>query len=157
MAEETVLVSVAALVLGLCAGCGTKESVLLSARIEDPALTVDATPLTTELTGGFTFVLSVGDRASDPTTVKLGTFSLARNEQVLFDPLELDTTPEFPITVGVGKSKNVDVVVTGSVGDTALAAELCADRVDFVGTVTDTLGDDRPRTVRSGLFPPMCP
>lgn len=129
--------------------------VLATMKIESPALTVDGTALTTELDGGFTLVLTLGELASDPTTVKLGTFTLQRDGIVLVDNLQVKTDPTFPITLGVGKTKRVAVTVDHSVMDPDAAAELCAGELAYVGALTDSL-DDHPTTVRSDKITPNC-
>jgi len=157
MVERRVVILVTALAFGSLAGCGSKEQVILSASVEDATLMVESTALTTELVGSFRLVLSLGEYAADPSTVGLGTFSLERDAQVLLSPLTLDATPAFPITVGVGKTERVAVSITGSVGEPELAADLCAGELSITGTVTDSLTDERPRTLSSGRFPPDCP
>jgi hypothetical protein len=138
------------------AGCGSKESVMLSARLESPELTVTGNALVTDVTGSFDLELALGNRASDPTSVDLGTFSLQRDGDVLLNPLELDTDPSFPVDVGVGGSKHVEVTITHPDGDPELANDLCSSELQIVGTLTDSLGDDRPITVTSGRFLPDC-
>jgi hypothetical protein len=157
MFERSLVTLVSALAVGSLVGCGSKEQVMLSARLEDPMLTVEARALTTELTGSFDIVLTLGDRAADPTTVALGTFSLQREGQVLLSPLDMDETPDLPMTIGVGKTERVAVSIAGSIGEPELAAELCAGELSIVGTVTDSVVDDRPRTLSSAPFSPDCP
>jgi hypothetical protein len=149
-------VGVGLVCLVLLAGCGSNESVLLEAKVEAPSLAVTATVLTTEVAGSFAIGLSLGDLASDPTTVKLGTFSLERNDQVLLSPLKLETTPTFPISVDVGETKRVEVTIANPDEPPELADELCGAELEIRGTLTDSLGDDRPRTVTSLRFSPAC-
>jgi len=146
-----------ALALGLLTSCVDEEGVLLSADLESPAVTVATSALVTEVAGDFAIQLSLGDRASDPTTVELGTFSLQRDGNVLLNPLELDTEPAFPITVGVGGSKRVLVTVGPQEADVEIGESLCSGELEVVGTLTDSLGDDRPVTLASGPFQPSCP
>jgi hypothetical protein len=42
-------------------------------------------------------------------------------------------------------------------GEPELAAELCGAELQIVGTLTDSLGDDRPLSVTSEAFSPDCP
>jgi hypothetical protein len=144
-----------ALALPLTLGCGSKDVVLATMKIESPALTVDGTALTTELDGSFTLVLTLGDRASDPATVELGTFTLQRDGVVLVDNLDVKTDPMAPFALGVGKSKRVAVTVMHSVMDPDAAAELCAGELAYVGALTDSLAD-HPTTVRSDKITPTC-
>jgi hypothetical protein len=143
--------------LGLLASCVDEEGVLLSAKLESPAVTVNASSLVTEVTGDFEIHLLLGDRASDSTTVELGTFSLQRNGDVLLNPLEIATSPEFPVTVGVGGSKDVHVTIDHPEAEAELGDELCGGPLEIVGTLTDSLGDDRPVTLSSGPVQPTCP
>jgi hypothetical protein len=124
--------------------------------VEAPSLTVTATALTTEVAGSFDIGLSLGDLASDPTTVKLGTFALERNDAVLLSPLKLETTPAFPISVDVGESKRVEVTIANPDSPPELAQGLCSAELQIRGTLTDSLGDDRPHTVTSLPFSPAC-
>lgn len=156
MLERSVATLAIALAVGSLAGCGSKEQVMLSASLEDAMLTVEETPLTTELVGGFVLVLTLGDRAADPTEVDLGTFSLQRDAEVLLSPLEMDETPDLPMTIGVGKTERIAVSIMGSIGDAELTADLCAGELTIIGTITDSLVDDRPRTLSSGPFRPDC-
>ncbi|HVR21575.1 MAG TPA: hypothetical protein VMS65_17795, partial [Polyangiaceae bacterium] len=88
---------------------------------------------------------------------KLGTFSLERDGEVLLNPLDFVTDPTFPLEVGVGTSKHVDATLSDSEGEPELATTLCAAELAIVGTLMDTLGDDRPVTLRSASFRPICP
>lgn len=147
------------LILALCmlTSCvPEEEGVLLSAELESPALTVTSSALVTEVMGDFAIQLSLGDRASDATTVELGTFSLQRDGDVLLNPLSLDTEPAFPITVGVGGKKSVAVVIGPQEADADIGNSLCSGQLKVVGTLTDSLGDDRPLTLSSGPFLPTC-
>ena len=145
------------LALGMLTSCIDEEAgVLLSAELESPALTVASSALVTEVTGDFAIELSLGDRASDATTVELGTFSLQRDGDVLLNPLELDAEPAFPITVGVGGKKSVAVTIGPQEADAEIADSLCSGQLQVVGTLTDSLGDDRPLTLSSVSFSPAC-
>jgi len=147
-----------ALALGSLTSCVDEEGVLLSAELASPALTITSSVLVADVTGRFEIHLSLGDRASDPTTVELGTFSLQRDGAVLLNPLELgETTPGFPLTVNVGGSKHVEVPIDHPDVEVELGEELCAGELEIVGTLTDSLGDDRPVTIASPPFQPTCP
>jgi hypothetical protein len=143
----------AATALGACVD---EEGVLLDAGLSGPAVAIEATALTTEIEGSFEMHLELGERASDPTTVNIGTFSLERDGRVLVNPLDIVTNPQFPIEVGIGSSKHVAGTIEHSAGEPDLATELCAGSLELVGTLTDTLGDNRPKTLRSRSFQPSC-
>jgi hypothetical protein len=57
MLERSVATLVTALAVGSLAGCGSKEQVMMSARVEGPMLTVTGNQLVTEVTGSFAIVL----------------------------------------------------------------------------------------------------
>lgn len=156
MTVRSVVRLMIALAGGALAACGSKESVMLSAHLESPELAITSNGLVTGVTGSFGLELALGDRASDPSTVTLGPFSLQRDSNVLLDPLKLAADPSFPMDVGVGGSKHVDMTIDNPDEDADLASDLCSAELQIVGTLTDTLGDDRSLTVSSGLFRADC-
>lgn len=131
----------AALVLS---GCGNKDIVSLSAHIQNADLSVTQAPLGTTLSGSFVLSLALGNRASGSTQVSLESFSIlsSANQSTLIAPLKV--TPQgaaFPLTVGVGDTKNVKFQLdTADTLPAGKQAALCAGPVLIVGTVTDTLG-----------------
>jgi hypothetical protein len=150
--------SLLAVVAVAFSGCvPDEEGVLLEASLGSPEVTVQGGTLATDVTGSFDIHLELGELASDPTTVKLGTFRLERDGSALVDPLLFDTTPKFPVEVAVGTSKHVVATIMSLDQAPELAEELCAAPLEIVGTVTDTLGDDRAKTLRSGSVTPECP
>ena len=153
--ESLVLLPVVAAGLS---GCGIEEEgVLLEASLGSPEVTVEGGTLATDVTGSFDIHLELGELASDPTTVKLGVFRLERDGSALVDPLHFDTNPKFPVEVDVGTSKHVAATIMSLDQAPELAEALCAGPLEIVGTVTDTLGDDRAKTLRSGSVTPDCP
>jgi hypothetical protein len=156
MTARSVVQLMLALLGGSLAACGSKESVMLSAHLESPELTVTSQTLVTSVTGSFDLELALGDRASDPSTVTLGPFSVHRDNIALLDPLNLEADPPFPMEIGVGGSKHVDMTIMNPDADAGLASDLCSAQLQIVGTLTDTLGDDRSLTVSSGLFRADC-
>jgi len=157
MIVRSVVALLVVLGAGLLAGCGSKEAVMLGATLDSPELTVTGNSLVTDVMGSFDLELSLGDRASDATTVEIGTFSLQRDGNVLLNPLLLAAEPAFPIDIDVGRSKHVDVTVTNPDGEPELAAVLCSAELQIIGTLTDSQGDDHPISVTSGRFLPNCP
>lgn len=142
-----------ALLLGLLvAGCGSPQSVSLGAHIDGAKLSVTAATLGTQLGGGFTLVLSLGNYASKGTQVTVQSFSVvgASSNATLVDPLPIGPDPG-TIDVGVGKTKNVVFKVDGSTKLLPAGAktQLCAGKVVIVGTVTDTLGGGKSIPLRS--------
>jgi hypothetical protein len=128
----------------ILSGCGSKSIVSLSASIQNADLAVAQVALGTTLSGSFVLSLALGNRASGSTQVSLESFSLlsSADKSTLIAPLKV--TPQgatFPLTVGVGQTKNVTFQLDTS--DTLQSSEkaaLCAGPVLIVGTVTDTLG-----------------
>jgi hypothetical protein len=143
-----------ALLLGLVAsasGCGSKQSVSLDAHIESASLSVKDLALGTQLGGGFTLMLKLGDYASQGTHVTVESFSLvgANSNDTLLAPLKVGPDPG-TVSVGVGQTKNIAFTVDGSVLLSASdKANLCAGQVVIAGTVTDTLGGGRSIPLRS--------
>jgi hypothetical protein len=137
-------------------GCGSKDQVIMTAKVSQPTLTVEATALTTELSGSFEIVLTLGDRVADPTSVDIGIFSLQRDDIELLSPLDLETDPAFPVDLDIGQTRRVDVTIRSPEAEVELAAELCAGDVEIVGTLIDAAFDDRPISVSSGPFAPEC-
>jgi hypothetical protein len=72
------------------------------------------------------------------------------------NPLEIETEPAFPVEVGVGSSKHVLVAIAHPEAEAELGDVLCGGELQIVGTLTDSLGDDRPVTLTSVSFQPTC-
>lgn len=143
-----------ALVVGLAipvAGCGSKQSVSLEAHIDGASLSVKDGTLGTQLGGGFTLVLKLGDYASQGTKVTVQSFSVvgADSNDTVLPSLQVGPDPG-TVDVGVGQTKNVVFTVGGSkLLSSADKAKLCAGPVVIAGTVTDTLGGGHSTPLRS--------
>ncbi len=143
-----------ALLLGLvvgASGCGSKQSVSLDAHIDSASLSVKDLALGTQLSGGFTLVLKLGDYASEGTKVTVQSFSLvgADSNNSVLSAFKVGPDPG-AVSVGVGQTRNIAFSVDGS---TLLSAsersKLCAGPVVIAGTVTDTLGGGHSIPLRS--------
>jgi hypothetical protein len=141
--------------LALC-GCGNEGgSASLTGKLERPNLGVTRSAVGAEATGGFELVLSLGEYAAGPTEVSLGAFAIARDGTELYAPLAVDSAATFPVRVGVGETRRVPFTFDVS-PDPAEADVLCAGPLAFRGSVSDTLGKNRPTTLVSGEITPTC-
>jgi hypothetical protein len=141
-------------------GCADKSLISLSAALEAPTVEVTKGTLGSELGGGFDLRMSLGSKASGATEVSLGSFAIVRASDAsgLVDPLPVAATGQaFPVTVAAGQT----VVVAFQIGGTALltTAEgdaLCAEPVQIIGALTDTLGGDHTISLRTESVTPSC-
>jgi len=142
----------AAVLLALCVGgCGSKQSVSLGAQIDNASLSVSDVTLGTQLAGGFTLVLELGDYASQGTHVTVESFSVigADSNDTVLAPLQVGPDPG-TIDVGVGETKKVAFTVNATkLLSSADKAKLCAGAIVIAGTVTDTLGGGHSIPLRS--------
>jgi hypothetical protein len=151
-ARSSGLLVVSALTLG---GCGSEGVASLIGSLERPTLDVTRSVLGADATGGFDLVLFLGEYAASPTQVSLGAFAIQRDGTELYSPLALDSATTFPVTVGVGETKRVPFTFDVS-ADAVAAAALCEGPLAFRGSVSDTLGKNRPTTLTSAEVTPTC-
>lgn len=143
--------------LALCSGCVEEDTASLEASVEDPSLELEASALVTDASGGFTLLLELGSYAPDATEVSLGAFTLSRSGDDLFGPVPLSASREFPLSVGVGKSVRVTLELEPGTSATAQEADaMCSGPLSFVGSVSDTLGQNKPIRVESAAFEATC-
>ncbi|HEV8549895.1 MAG TPA: hypothetical protein VGQ57_12720 [Polyangiaceae bacterium] len=136
-------------------GCsGDKSQVALSASVQQPMLSVDSSSVGADANGGFSLVMQLGDYASDPTEVSLGSFSIQRDEKDLLTPLSL-AGGTFPVSLGVGKKVMLPMTFTEST-EPSVATDLCQAPVQIRGTLMDTLSNDHPTVAVSATFTPTC-
>lgn len=141
----------------LAPGCVEEDTASLGASVEDPSLALEASALVTDASGGFTLLLELGSYASKATEVSLGAFTLSRSGDELFGPVPLSASQDFPVTVGVGKSVRVTLELEpGSSATSEEAEAMCAGPLSFVGSVSDTLGENKPIRVESTAFEAAC-
>lgn len=156
--------AVAAVVFA-CSGCDidTDAAVFVEPSIASPSATVGTTAFGTTLSGGFTLKLHLGPRATDPSTVSLGAFSLLGSDQKTqhVSPLEVASTTTFPVTVDIDGDASADF--TFDTGNAPLpkekAAELCgAGGLVVSGVIQDSLQSGGSTPVYSPVFDPAgCP
>ncbi|MEZ4219885.1 MAG: hypothetical protein R3B13_03080 [Polyangiaceae bacterium] len=126
-------------------GCGSKESISLTANVQNVTLAVEQKTLGTQLTGGFELFLELGSEASGSTEVSLEAFAVVRGTDTLVSPLQ--ASPQgvtFPLSLGKGQKRVVPFTVDDStLVDAALKDSLCAGAVRMRGAVSDTLAGGR--------------
>jgi hypothetical protein len=86
----------------LLAGCvNTDAAVFVEPTIESPTATFKGGALGVTISGNFTLKLHLGPRASGPSTVKLGAFSiLDAGQKAAITSVQIGTTStQFPVTV----------------------------------------------------------
>lgn len=145
----------------LLAGCpNTDAAVFVDPSIESPVVAVTSSVLNTGVAGSFTLKLHLGARASGPSQVNIGQFSImdASMKTALVTPLALDAgSTQLPVTV----AQDSDVTVALGFDDLFekdLAGALC-DPAGIVvsGTIEDSL-QNTATPVDSAIFHPTgCP
>jgi hypothetical protein len=134
--------------------CNLDPAVFVEPAIESPRLALAGGVLGSSLAGEFTLTLHLGARASGPSEVAFGAFSLvdAKGEVVLDG---LPVAPSRPSPVAVEPDSDETVVFTIDSGDEpiadALAAAICAGDVAIRGTLEDSL-ESGSSPVESDLF-----
>jgi hypothetical protein len=141
-------------------GCGSKETVSLSASVGNASLNVVEQTLGTQLTGGFELSLEVGPEASGGSTVELESFSLVRasDKSTVVSPLQVIPNATFPLSVGKGERKTVSFVLDDQkLLPASDKAAICAGPVQIVGTVKSSLngGETEPLASQS-ITPTGC-
>ena len=140
---RTVATLVALLGLGaLGPACNLDAAVFVEPTIESPRLAIEGGVLGSALKGEFTLTLHLGARASGPSEVSFGAFSLVDADgQVVLDGLPVEPSRPSPITVEPDSDEVV--VFTIDSGDEpvadALAAAICAGDLAVRGTLEDSL------------------
>jgi hypothetical protein len=143
-------------VLSLTLACSADKSVVaLSASIDQPALSVQASSVGADVTGGFSLAMALGEYASEDTKVSLGTFSIQSGGVDLISSLSLSGAT-FPVSLGVGKKVMLPLTFEAST-EPGVAATVCGGPIAIRGTLTDTLSDNHPTVVTSGDFSARCP
>ena len=151
----------AALLLGLTlASCNLDAAVFVDPSITMPTLTVQKVALGTTLAGGFNLELHLSARASGPSNVTVGSFSLrtANQQTVLVPNLPVTTHPASPIGVAENSTQTVEVAIDtmSATLDASAHDAICAGQVVVTGTITDSL-ETSPTSVTSAPFTPQCP
>ncbi|HTA91216.1 MAG TPA: hypothetical protein VK745_16635 [Polyangiaceae bacterium] len=143
--------------LPLCLmACGDKGAVSLSVSVDQSTVSVQNGPLGATLGGGFQLEFALGQLASGPTTVTLGSFALQTAAGAsLVDPLQVNASgTSFPLVVGQGDTQTVTFTLS-SQAVIMNSAAICAGQVRIIGSVTDSLkGGTDP--LQSALITPTC-
>ncbi len=136
-------------------GCSAdKSQVALTATVQTPALDVEMSSVGADASGTFSLVMALGEYASDPTEVKLGAFSVQRDDKELLSPLALSGAT-FPVSLGVGKRVTLPLTFTEST-EPSTGTDLCQAPVQIRGTLMDSLSNDHPTVAVSATFMPSC-
>jgi hypothetical protein len=134
------------------AGCvNTDAAVFVEPTIESPTATVDSNPLGTQISGSFTLKLHLGPRASGPSQVTLGAFSIldsARSAAITAVQLATTST-QFPATVDL--DSDVSASLLFNLGSKTLPEDpnkgkLCDPAGVVIGGIIEDslLGDSTP-------------
>jgi hypothetical protein len=135
--------------------CGSEGVASLAGTIERPSVSVNRSVLAGEVTGGFELVLVLGEYAGGPTEVSLGSFAIERSGTVLLPALALSGAT-FPVTVAVGQTRRIPLALDMT-AELDVADAICEGPITFLGSVSDTLGKNRPTTLTSSEATPVCP
>lgn len=135
-------------------GCGSKDSISLSASVSNVQLTVTEQTLGTELAGSFDLYLEVGPEADGAATVELESFSLvgATTQSTLVPALAaVPQGATFPLTIGKGESKTVTFQLdTTKLLPAGEKTNLCAGQVQIAGAVKHNLNGGETKPLDSG-------
>ena len=139
---------------GFATACNLDPAVFVEPAIESPRLALEGGVLGSALAGEFTLTLHLGARASGPSEVSFGAFSLVDADGVLvLDGLPVDPSRPSPITVEPDSDEVV--VFTIDSGDEpiadSIAAAICAGDLAIRGTLEDSL-ESGSSPVESELF-----
>lgn len=144
------------------AGCPDDDAaVFVEASIASPSAVVEEETLGTVLGGSFALALHLGPRASGPSEVSPGAFTLqsADQTQTLVPTLAIAASPSFPVEVGL--DSDVLVQITFGTGDGLLPAasygEICgAGELVISGAIQDSLQEASTTAVSSPFLPDGC-
>ena len=140
-------------------GCiNTDPAVFVTPTINMPTATVTSSVLVAAVTGSFVLDLHLGARASGPSTVTLGEFSILDAEQktTIVPALTLTGSLANPIEVQPNSDENDDLSFSNEPPTSAMS-QLCAKAgVVIGGTIQDSLMNVST-PVTSGVFTVSCP
>jgi hypothetical protein len=135
-------VLVAAAAVGLLGCVDTDAAVFVDARIDSPSASLQMASLASGLSGGFSLNLHLGPRASGPSDVSLGNFSLKGANGTAVDALAVSATPPFPVSVPVDADVAVQLTFAAddNLIDNADVAAVCAPQgLQLVGALDGSL------------------
>ena len=133
-----------ALPILLAACVNTDAAVFVEPTIESPTITVAGGALGLTISGNFTLKLHLGPRASGPSQVSLGAFSILDAKQsAAITPLDIgSSSTQFPVTVDLDSDVSAGLPFTlgSKTLPSADKAKLCdAAGVVIGGTIQDSL------------------
>lgn len=140
-------------------GCvNTDPAVFVAPKIDAPAAMEQSSVLVAAVTGSFVLDLHLGARASGPSMVTLGEFSILDAEQTttIVPALKLTGSLTTPIEVSPNSDENDDLSFSNE-PSTSAVSQLCAKAgVVISGTIQDSLLDSST-SVTSSVFQVSCP
>ena len=149
-----------ALALTLVASCNLDAAVFVAPEIKEPALTVGKEALGTSLKGSLVLSLHLGARASGPSEVTVGTFSLKNADQTVVhvENLPFTASPASPIGVAEDSDSTVEITIDTGSGLLLPAAHdaICSGQVVVSGVIQDSLATGST-PFASTPFTPTCP
>ncbi len=154
---------IAALLTAGATGCiDTDAAVFVDASIQDPVVALEGSVAAIGVSGSYTVKLHLGPRASGPSEVSLGAFSImnASRDKTLVDVLKFVAKPSFPVSVAVDSDTLVSVTMDEQ--DNVLMAEtadaLCqAGDIVISGALDDGLRGGTINPVSQPFAPTGCP
>src|SRR5262249_5350752 len=113
----------------------TDAAVFVEPTATNPAATVMGSALGVSLTGSFDLKLHLGPRATGPSMVTPGTFTILDAQQMgaIVSPLPVTTTPPFPVTVEL--DSDVNMAAKFDTGTTLLMTDVKTKLCDPAGVV----------------------
>lgn len=154
-------VGTALLALVATACPNTDAAVFVDADIQGGTVAIEPQTLGVALSGGFTLSLHLSARASGPSEVSYGSFSLMNADQTETFVASLPLSASVPSPVDVDPDATVTVELTIDTGsdllDAALVERICAGPVVFSGVVDDSLRGGSTTAVSPPIVPSGCP
>lgn len=152
----------AALVALSASGCpNTDAAVFVDAEIPAGSVAIEPQTLGVALSGGFTLSLHLSARASGPSEVSYGSFSLMNADQseTLIASLPLSASVAAPVDVDPDTTVTVELSIDmgADLLDAALVDRICAGSVVFSGVVDDSLRGGSTTAVSPPIVPSGCP
>ena len=137
----------------------TDPAVFVDAKLESPSVAVKQLTLGASLSGHADLALHLGARASGPSSVSLGAFSIdsADELQTLVSPLPVVAEMATPVAVAAGSDAVVGLSFDSgtSLVDKAKASALCAGPIRISGVIQDSL-EPQATPVVSEAFSASC-
>jgi hypothetical protein len=157
--EPRLLLALAALAVTGCVS--TDPAVFVDPTIESPSAAVSGGALGATVTGAFTLTLHLGPRASGPSTVALGAFSiLDAGKSAAITAVQLAPgTPSFPVTVDLDSdvTAKLSFDLGGKTLPTDAKTKLCDPAGVLIGgAIQDSLAGGSTPVFSAVLHPTGC-